>query len=83
MSAQRPNLAALTRRFNESPTTSTLRAIMRSVEAYCLRTRYPKYNQAAIAATVFERVSSQKPLSPSILTAALKAEACWDAWSRH
>ncbi len=80
MAAQKPDLAALTERFRKSPTVATLQTIIQSVEPYCLRTRLPRYNQAAIAATVFERTRVQLCLSPSILTQALKAEACWDAW---
>ena len=82
MAAQAPDLAALTSQFRKSPTVATLRGIIQSVESYCLRTRLPRYNQAAIAATVFERTRDQLRLSPSILTQALKAEACWDVWGR-
>ena len=83
MAASKPNLNALTRKFAASPTVTTLRQIIQSVEAYCLRTRYPRYNQAAIAATIFNRVRSKQELPESILTAALKAEACWDCWARR
>ncbi len=80
---KKPNLDALLDQFAASPTVGTLRQIMQQCEPYCLRTLHPRYNQAAIAATVFERAQDRLNLSPSILTQALKAEACWDAWGRR
>ncbi len=82
MAAQKPDLAALTSQFRESPTVATLRQIIQSVEPYCLRTLLPRYNQAAIASVIFERTRDALSLSPSILTQALKAEACYDVWNR-
>lgn len=83
MQAQKPDLAVLTNQFAASPTVGTLRQIIQQCEPYCLRTRLPRYNQAAIAAVVFERTRDALNLSPSILTTALKAEACWDVWGRR
>ena len=82
MLAPKPNLDTLTSQFAASPTVGTLRQIIQTCEPYCLRTRLPRYNQAAIAAVVFERTRDKYNLSPSILTQALKAEACWDVWGR-
>lgn len=82
MPAEVPNLNALTEQFAASPTVATLREIIQFVEPYCFRTRYPRYNQAAVAATVFERTRDDLNLPASILTDALKAEACWDCWGR-
>ena len=82
MFAQKPDLAILANQFAASPTVGTLRQIFQQCEPYCLRTRLPRYNQAAIASVVFERTRNALKLSPSILTEALKAEACWNCWGK-
>jgi hypothetical protein len=79
--APKPDIKTLAARFEESPTVETLQKIIQECEPYCLRTRLPRYNQAAIAACIFERVRDNKKLSPTILNTALKREACWDAWN--
>jgi glucose-6-phosphate dehydrogenase assembly protein OpcA len=77
----KPNIGEQAARFAASPTQETLQAIMRDAWGYCSRTRHPRYNQAALAAAIFERVKKvQSKLPPSILTSALKAEACYDAF---
>ncbi len=76
-----PNIEQEAARFAASPTQATLQAIIRDAWNYCQRTRHPRYNQAALAAVIFERTKKAQPaLSPSILTRALKAEACYDAF---